>query len=75
MWVSKGQGVKYLGLQIDYHLPIGANFDKIMVSLKSKLINWGNKKASLTSIVLVANQIILASIWYIVMLESLDANV
>jgi len=65
MWVSKGQGIKYCGLQIGYHLPIKANFDKIMLFTKSKLINWGNKKVSLPSKVFVANQIILASIWYI----------
>jgi hypothetical protein len=65
MWVSEGQGIKYLGLQIDYHLPIEANFDKIMLSLKSKLINWWNKKVSLVSKVLVVNQIVLVSIWYI----------
>jgi hypothetical protein len=65
MWVSKGQGIKYLGLQIGYHLPIKANFDQIMLALKSKLINWGNKKVSLASKVSVANQTIIAFIWYI----------
>jgi hypothetical protein len=62
MWVSKGQGIKYLGLKIDYHQPVEANFDKIRLSLKSKLINWGNKKVFLASKILVVNQIIITFI-------------
>jgi hypothetical protein len=37
-----------------------ANFDKLMLSLKTKLISWGNK-ISLASNVLIANEILLTS--------------
>jgi hypothetical protein len=62
MWVLEGHVIKYLGLQISYHLPIEANFDKIILSLKSIFKNWGNKKVSIANKVLVANQIKLYSI-------------
>jgi hypothetical protein len=33
------QGMKYLGVQVRYWLPIEANFDKLMLSLKGKLMH------------------------------------
>jgi hypothetical protein len=57
----KGSGVKYLRLHMDYKFPIEANFDKLMLYLKTKLISWSNKKVSLVSCVLDVNQIFLSS--------------
>jgi len=37
----------------------------MMLALKSKLINWSNNKLSLTGRIMVANQVLLASIWYL----------
>jgi len=47
------------------HLPPEANFKKMMVSLKGKLISWSNNRLSLAGRILVANQVLLASMWYI----------
>jgi hypothetical protein len=41
------------------------NFEKMMLSLKGKLISWSNNKLSLAGRILVANQVLLASMWYI----------
>jgi hypothetical protein len=37
-WVPRGEGVRYLGVQVRFHLPIEANFNKMLSALKGKLI-------------------------------------
>jgi hypothetical protein len=64
-WVPEGEGVRYLGVQVGFRLPTEANFDKMMVALKGKLINWGHNNLSLAGRTLVANQVLLASMWYL----------
>jgi hypothetical protein len=63
--VLEGKGTRYLGIQVGFHLPVEANFDKMMVALKSKLINWSHSCLSLAGRILVANQVLLASMWYL----------
>jgi hypothetical protein len=36
-WVPRGEGVKYLGVHVGFHLPTEANFNKLS-ALKEKLI-------------------------------------
>jgi hypothetical protein len=38
-WVLEGEGTRYLGIQVGFHLPFEENFNKMMFALKSKLIN------------------------------------
>jgi hypothetical protein len=64
-WIPKGKGTRYLGIQVGFHLPPEANFDSMMLALKSKLIIWSNNALSLAGRILVANQVLLASIWYL----------
>ncbi len=64
-WIPDGEGTRYLRVQVGSHLPLEANFEKMMVSLKGKLISWSNNKLSLVGRILVANQVLLASMWYI----------
>jgi hypothetical protein len=33
-WILEGQGVRYLSIQISFWLPIEANFEKLMLTLK-----------------------------------------
>jgi hypothetical protein len=37
-WIPEGQGVRYLGIQIGFRLPIEANFEKLIFALKRKMI-------------------------------------
>jgi len=62
----RGEGVRYLGVQVGFHLPTEANFNKMLSALKGKLICWSHSNLSLTGRVLVANQVLLASTWYLV---------
>jgi hypothetical protein len=64
-WIPKGKGVRYLGIQVGFHLPPEANFDKMLSTLKGKLINWSTCRLSLAGRILVANQVLLASMWYL----------
>jgi len=64
-WVPKGEGTRYLGIQVGFHLPSEANFDKMMLALKGKLINWSQNNLSLAGRILVANQVLFASMWYL----------
>jgi len=50
---------------VGFHLPTEANFDKLMVALKSKLLTWSHNLLSLAGRILVANQVLLASMWYL----------
>jgi hypothetical protein len=63
-WIPKGKGVRYLGIQVGFHLQPEANFDKMLSTLKGKLINWSTCYLSLAGRILVANQVLLASMWY-----------
>jgi hypothetical protein len=63
--VPEGKGVRYLGIQVGFHLPPKANFSKLVTALKGKLINWSTCRLSLAGRILVANQVLLASMWYI----------
>jgi len=64
-WLPEGTGTRYLGIQVGFHLPSEANFDKMMLALKSKLITWSHNKLSLAGRILVANHVLLASTWYL----------
>lgn len=64
-WVPEGEGTRYLGIQVGFHLPSKANFDKMMLALKGKLVNWSHNNLSLAGRILVANQVLLTSMWYL----------
>jgi hypothetical protein len=59
------EGTRYFKIQVGFHLPPEVNFDKMMLALKGKLINWSNNMLLLTGRILVANQVLFASIWYL----------
>ncbi len=58
-------GTRYLGIQVGFHLPFEANFNKMMLALKNKLITWSHNKLSLAGRILVANQVLFAPTWYL----------
>jgi hypothetical protein len=64
-WIPDGEGTRYLSVLVGSHLPLEANFEKMRLSLKNKLINWSNNRLSLAGRILVANQVLLTSMWYI----------
>jgi len=63
-WVLESERVHYLGIQVGFRLPAKANFDKLMISLKGKMIEWRNYNLSLIGKIFIANQVLLSSMWY-----------
>jgi hypothetical protein len=63
-WVPEGKGMRYLGIQVGFHLPPETNFNKMVTALKGKLSNWSTCRLSLARRILVANQVLFASMWY-----------
>jgi hypothetical protein len=64
-WIPKGEGTRYLGVLVGFHFPLEVNFERLMVAFKSKLIAWSHNLLSLAGRILVANQVLLASMWYL----------
>jgi hypothetical protein len=65
-WLPESEGVHYLGIQVGFWLLADANIDKLMTSFKGKMIAWGNCNLSLACKILVANQVLLSSMWFMV---------
>jgi hypothetical protein len=54
-WVLENEGVRYLGIQVGFQFLVEANFDKLMISLKGKMIVWGNCNLFLAGRILITN--------------------
>lgn len=54
-WVPESEKVRLLDIQVGFRLPVKANFDKFMISLKGKMIVWGNCNLSLIGRIFIAN--------------------
>jgi hypothetical protein len=64
-WSPEGQGVRYLGIQIGFRPPAKVNFEKLMLILNEKMIAWGKCNLSFIGRILVANQLLFSSMWYL----------
>jgi hypothetical protein len=65
-WIPENENVRYLGIQVGFRLPVEANFDKLMTSLKGKMTAWGSYNVSFTGRILVTNQVLFSSMWCMV---------
>jgi hypothetical protein len=50
--------------QIEFQFPTEANIDKLMISLKGKMIAWRNCNLTLAGKILITNQVLFSSMWY-----------
>ena len=64
-WVPKGFPVRYLGCQVGINLPLKAHIQPLLISLRKKLIFWSSKSLSLAGRLVISNQVLLSSMWYI----------
>lgn len=65
-WIPTNEGMGYFNIQVGFHLPGKTNFDRLMTTPKGKLIAQNNHQLSFINRVLVANQIMLFSMKYLV---------
>ena len=64
-WLQRGQSCRYLGFQIGIDISLQQQFEPVLQSIRRKLCHWSSRHLLLACRALVANQVILASIWYI----------
>ena len=64
-WTQKGVAVRYLGVQVGIDLAPELHVAPLLLTLRKKLFLWGHAKLSLAGRVVVANHVLLATVWYI----------
>ena len=63
-WIPKGQSIRYLGCRVGLELK-AKEVAPLLLRLRNKLIYWNKEKLSLAGRIVVANSVLLSSIWYI----------
>ena len=63
-WVPDGTTTRYLGCQVELHVNVDMLVAPLLVKLRRKLLLWDSVNLSLAGRVFVANQVLLAIIWY-----------
>jgi hypothetical protein len=64
-WLKEGEVTKYLGYPFGLHLPQKEKDGKMLSRIRKHLSKWANKPLSLVGRIMIANQVVLASIWYL----------
>ena len=64
-WIPRGQSIRYLGCRMGLGLNAEDMITPLLLTLRNKLIYWNKEKLSLAGHVVVANSVLLSSIWYI----------
>jgi hypothetical protein len=64
-WLEKGEVTKYLGYPFGIDIPQKEKDAKMLSQIRKHLISWSSNKLSLAGRILVSNQVVLYSIWYL----------
>ena len=65
-WIGRGMLVKYLGCHVGLDVPKEVQISHLLFTIRKKLLFWSNSaKLSFAGRIVVANQVILTTIWYI----------
>lgn len=72
-WLPVGQSTRLLGFPIGYKVPREEINNKIILAVNKALITWGSHTLSLAGRIMISNQVILASIWYLCSCSSITA--
>ena len=64
-WTERGEARRYLGVQVGINLAPEAHVAPLLLTLRKKLFLWSQAKLSLAGRVVVANHVLLATMWYI----------
>lgn len=64
-WLLPGEMTRYLEFMVGFQVTMEAYFEAALKTLKRKLAYWSTTKLSPASRVLIANQVLLASLWFI----------
>ena len=64
-WVPRGTPVRYLGCQVGIDLSPEQQIAPLLLSIRKKIAFWSTAKLSLAGRVVVVNNVLLSTIWYI----------
>ena len=64
-WTQRGVAVRYLGVQVGIDLVPELHAAPLLLTLRKKLFLWSHAKLSLAGRVIVANHVLLSTVWYI----------
>ena len=64
-WTQRGVAVRYLGVQVGIDLAPELHAAPLLLTLRKKLFLWSHAKLSLAGRVIVANHVLLFTMWYI----------
>lgn len=64
-WLLIGESCRYLGVPLGFRVPQRVRNEKVLTSIRDSLIHWSSKALSQAGRLLIANQVILASLWYL----------
>ena len=64
-WIPHGKPIRYLGCQVGINISPEDHVAPLLIAIRKKLVYWNTAKLSLAGRVVIANQVLLASMWYI----------
>ena len=64
-WLEKGEVTRYLGYPFGIDVPQKEKDAKMLGQIRKHLLRWSAKKLSLASRIMLSNQVVLSSIWYL----------
>lgn len=64
-WLERGEITKYLGYPFGIDIPQKERDAKMLSQIRKHLVRWSTNKLSLTGRIMVSNQVVLSSIWYL----------
>ena len=64
-WLQPGEVTRYLGYPFGLHIAQKEKDNKMRSQIRKHLHRWANNKLSLAGRIMVSNQVIMSSIWYL----------
>lgn len=64
-WLEKGEVTRYLGYPFGIDIPQKEKDAKMLSQIRKHLLSWSANKLSLAGRIMVSNQVVLSSIWYL----------
>ena len=63
-WLRKGEATRYLGFKIGMDIDRAEHYNLLVDKIKAKLIWWNARKLSFAGKIVIANQVLMATMWH-----------
>ena len=73
-WLLPGEVTRYLGYPFGLRIPQQEKDSKMLSQLRKHLFKWSNQNLSLAGRIMIANQVVLSSIWYLASCTDLSSK-